>query len=908
MRLHRLTLRDVKGVRQRTVDLPDSGVVVLEGPNEVGKTTMIEAFDALLAFKASSRAAQVRALQPVDRDVGPYVEAELTVGGTRIRFAKQWLRQPSTTLHVLGDRPEQLTGDAAQTRVDTLLRTHLDRTLYDALRLSQSGDGTLEPLASSRVLTQALDAAAGSQLHTEGAEALLEEVEKEYRRYFTATGRATGDYREAMTRYTQAQQDVADAHLRVEEGRQLLERQESARSGVRSTGGDVAAAAERLARAQLAGTRVEAVAEAHRAATERHDEVGELHRAARRAEDQRGRAVAEQAALARALAQVREQLQQDLEVADSRRRALQDAQDEVVRAADAVELAAERVDAARADADHLATVRELAAAEVLHAQAVELVARLCRAREALPSTQVTREQAREVQALQHRIEAMDAAHRAASPTLTVDALRGAVEVRQAAAEVRPAEGDAPTDDAPADRVDAGDSREVQLTQDTTIELPGQARLVFHLRQDAHDRVAGLERLRAQLRSTVAGLGARSLEEVQELADASDRARASLREATRDLEVLLRPVGSTLAAEAAGGSVPRELADRVAALQAQADDHLRARAGVHDLPEDQAAARVLVEEATAGLRRARQAHRQAAETAAARGAEVAALTTRLDRADGTITAESARLATVDAQLAAARLDVTDDALSAQVTELAARLEEAARARAAAAAEVDKADVDGVRARLREATEHHRRSVLAHEEALAALHSVGGQVEMAAGEGRQELYQLAVTALDDAERELQALDRRARAARHLRATLTAHRDEAHRTYVRPYTQALEELGRRVYGGDFAVTVEEDLSLAARTLTGVTVPYEELSGGAKEQLGILARLAVARLVDPAHGVPVVIDDALGYSDPERLRQMGQVLGASAQGADLQVILLTCTPDRYASVPDARTVRLTA
>lgn len=92
-------------------------------------------------------------------------------------------------------------------------------------------------------------------------------------------------------------------------------------------------------------------------------------------------------------------------------------------------------------------------------------------------------------------------------------------------------------------------------------------------------------------------------------------------------------------------------------------------------------------------------------------------------------------------------------------------------------------------------------------------------------------------------------------------------------------------------------------------MTVPFAELSGGAKEQLGILARLAVARLVDPTQGVPVVIDDALGYSDPERLERMGEVLGATAgPDADLQVILLTCTPGRYSAVPGARTVRLAA
>ncbi len=70
---------------------------------------------------------------------------------------------------------------------------------------------------------------------------------------------------------------------------------------------------------------------------------------------------------------------------------------------------------------------------------------------------------------------------------------------------------------------------------------------------------------------------------------------------------------------------------------------------------------------------------------------------------------------------------------------------------------------------------------------------------------------------------------------------------------------------------------------------MPYESLSGGAKEQLGILARLAGAALVAKEDSVPVVVDDALGFTDPDRLAKMGEVfdtVGDSRAGdrADVQ------------------------
>ena len=70
---------------------------------------------------------------------------------------------------------------------------------------------------------------------------------------------------------------------------------------------------------------------------------------------------------------------------------------------------------------------------------------------------------------------------------------------------------------------------------------------------------------------------------------------------------------------------------------------------------------------------------------------------------------------------------------------------------------------------------------------------------------------------------------------------------------------------------------------------MPFESLSGGAKEQLGIVARLAVAALVDKEDTVPVMLDDALGFTDPDRLAKMAAVfdtVGGTGPGdrADLQ------------------------
>jgi uncharacterized protein YhaN len=98
---------------------------------------------------------------------------------------------------------------------------------------------------------------------------------------------------------------------------------------------------------------------------------------------------------------------------------------------------------------------------------------------------------------------------------------------------------------------------------------------------------------------------------------------------------------------------------------------------------------------------------------------------------------------------------------------------------------------------------------------------------------------------------------------------------------------------------------LKSAARELYGLSVGVDALSTGAREQLATLVRLAIAGLTAAdGSGVPVVLDDALAWSDPGRLYAMGGVLAKA--GAHSQVILLTCASDRYAYVPGAHVIRI--
>jgi uncharacterized protein YhaN len=69
----------------------------------------------------------------------------------------------------------------------------------------------------------------------------------------------------------------------------------------------------------------------------------------------------------------------------------------------------------------------------------------------------------------------------------------------------------------------------------------------------------------------------------------------------------------------------------------------------------------------------------------------------------------------------------------------------------------------------------------------------------------------------------------------------------------------------------------------------PFEQLSEGTREQIAILVRLALAELLCD-RGLPavVVLDDALVFSDDERMQRMFRVLERAAER--LQILVLTC------------------
>src|SRR5699024_3518343 len=113
-------------------------------------------------------------------------------------------------------RPSNYTGREADTALDDILESHLDRFLLDTLFMRQGEVGAGINAVGIPSLTQALNNQDGEG-GDDGTEdtALMAAVEAEYARYFTATGKRVKSYEEYFTTVENLEKNLDDARAEI---------------------------------------------------------------------------------------------------------------------------------------------------------------------------------------------------------------------------------------------------------------------------------------------------------------------------------------------------------------------------------------------------------------------------------------------------------------------------------------------------------------------------------------------------------------------------------------------------------------------------------------------------------------------------------------------------------------------
>lgn len=145
------------------------------------------------------------------------------------------------------------------------------------------------------------------------------------------------------------------------------------------------------------------------------------------------------------------------------------------------------------------------------------------------------------------------------------------------------------------------------------------------------------------------------------------------------------------------------------------------------------------------------------------------------------------------------------------------------------------------------------------------------------------------LERAEALVQTLSFEVAVLQRLIAALEAARAAARDRYVEPVLAELRPLLRLLWP-DAELRFDGDSLLPTALIrAGREEPLSALSGGTQEQIALLVRLAFARLL-AAQGrpAPVIFDDALVYTDDDRIETMFDALHTQAAGQ--QIVVLSC------------------
>ena len=876
MRLLRLRLANYRGIDEAEVRLGPQGITIVEGPNEAGKTSLSEAIRLLFDYRDSSKHSEVKAIKPVARDVGPEMELEAQSGPYVFTYFKRFHKKPETTLIITSPLPENHTGREAHERAEEILRETIDIDLWKALSIQQGEAVQQADLSKQTSLSAALDIAAGGHRADSREESLFDKVRKERGRYFTEGGSEKKELQEAQKAQVESETEVDSLEQQIQD----LEK-------------DIVRAADLGRELELLKQQEQALRGDVFEYTKSLDEIKGLETALETA-----RLKLESAQKSQAAAKRDKQVRQDLIEAVSKATKAHAKLDEsstsstasVKKAENDLEKAlsdATQAEAGRKEAESLLNLRR---ADVdyfnnkLHLEQLrERKDRIDRARkeaaladELLAKNSVDEDTLKTIQKAERSHITAQAKLETGAPNVLLLGL---------------AHLDFQIDGKPTT---LSKEQEISLSVSDRIRVtvPGSLQMEVTAGSSSSDLAKKVEETGLKLDTACKGAGVSNGDEARQSYDVRREAQRSIARQNEIEKESLRDL------------IYEELERKVIGLEKGVPAYPAARIPEPKLPENLESAKKELLSAQGGLEKANKAWEEARTGLDAARQIRDGLRERYQKVKVELHLKAEELTRVEDGLARSRKNISDDDLESELskpTRLVQTEEENVKS-----AETDLGDKkpDQVRA-LAETAKGSLGTVEKKREAAQNENTeVRTRLRMFGEEGLHEKLLTARSHLDHIGQENTAMMRRAQAAKLLYATMKEERDQMRRAYVAPLKEKIERLGRLVFDNSFEVEVTENLSVASRTMEGSNVPFESLSGGTKEQISLISRLACAMTISKDGGASLILDDALGYTDPERLKLMGAVLAKA--GKECQIIILTCVPDRYNNVGEATVVRL--
>ena len=195
------------------------------------------------------------------------------------------------------------------------------------------------------------------------------------------------------------------------------------------------------------------------------------------------------------------------------------------------------------------------------------------------------------------------------------------------------------------------------------------------------------------------------------------------------------------------------------------------------------------------------------------------------------------------------------------------------------------------------------------ALSEEKNEGGILQQLAAEGTYSSLALVEEEVANLERAIVSEQLRVDAIDLVYRTLDQCRAEALAGVAGPVEAAATQILQRIAGeklGSLHLGKSFEPAHVLPEISGTSVSLDNVSGGEREQIYLATRLALAEVLTKEERQLVVLDDVLTATDADRLARIMTILEESAQ--HLQLLILTCHPERYHSLKDANLINLEA
>jgi hypothetical protein len=854
MKIEALRLFNVKRFAGRGVAIEGigDGVNVLCAANEFGKSTSFEALHALFFQPHSGTPGDVQRLRPYSGG-NPLIEADIATAEGQFRLTKQYYGRGRASVTDLATGRLVAQADEAEAFITNLVRGGASgpagllwvRQGMTGIERRTKSEEESEKMVRAGLLESVqgeVEAVTGGRRMAE----ILQSCEEDLSLLVTSTGKPKSGGRYA---------DAVEAHERLVQHEQWLAKEVS---GLRNALDQRAAVLRRLKelekpadkearrkaveRAQTAVDAASAQGERLRAA------AAELGLASERRDAGKLALTAFRGALAEA-ERLRVQLQateqQRAEALGKRGLAL-DAIEKASAQAEAAERAEQearqllaRLDAAlkaREMADRLTEARQrLSDAEAVRTACEEKETDLALLK--MPATAVDELQALEVELA--RLRAIQEAHR---PTVSIDYDAG----------VEP--------DVTIDGQRLAHGQERSYDGQARLAIPGVGLMTLRSHRPPREDKR-LEQIESDRLNLLAVLG------VDDFAAAQARQVGALR-ATAELEGLRHRLRIV-----APDGLPA-LRESVARLGNVDLDVLELKEDPDQVRDQLAGAERRRAEARDALRAAQPARTSADEAFVAAETLLASIRANMAHVDAVLGPASGR---GDREGALAQ---TVSALDADVAGLEASAAELRRSAA---------DLETVEAALRRAKSAEDAATQETNTLREAVAELNGLIRKSADEAIEEEWRETVERRDAAALRVHAFQKEVAVLDRLRGALQTARSAARDLYLKPVMSELRPLLELLFD-DVSVTFDEKTLLPQTILrNGQQEDVDRLSGGMREQLSVLTRLAFARLLArDGRPTPLILDDALVYSDDDRIERMFDAL--HRQSRDQQILVFSC------------------